>query len=526
MSIPIQIAPKTQLHLPRESGGWRRPAAKLLCALLERFNLSRLSISVLFLFPVTPLTAAPEYVIRDLGPGYAYAINHHGIAVGDGPTFGFRHDGQTRSDVTFAVRYPDDDRIVFEVEKYTTAHGINDDGLIAGNFEASLGLVHVFKWDGSGPATAVYRSPEVSALNAAGYVLAAEFLFHPDWTVETLNGLGWAIDDQGTVVGETQTASFSMVAALRPPGGTFAPLDLSALGPIEIREKSRATAINSAGQVVGVRETIASNGYGTYILFLWSSGTVIELARSSEPLLTTAAAWGINDAGTVVGRIPVEGDVPHAFRWKNGKLEDLNSLVQPSDWVLAEARDINESGVIVGSGQVNGEWRAFRLDPLNPIDPVPPAIVTQPVGGRFGLGETTVLSVTVAGTAPFEYQWQRNLVDLDGETNAVITLASLDAGAAGEYRVKVRNVAGEAISNVAAITVLDPEVQIVLLSGLWIQGAVGGQYEVQNATPSLGTPHWTSVATVTLTNAPQLWIDLSTSTNSSPRYYRAVRIWP
>lgn len=205
---------------------------------------------------------------------------------------------------------------------------------------------------------------------------------------------------------------------------------------------------------------------------------------------------------------------------------DLNDVVVAPNWVLSEARDINEKGVIVGSGVVNGEVRAFRLDPVGPDDPVPPVVVGQPQGGQFGLGESTTLTVTATGTAPLAFQWQRNEQDLTGQTNSTLVLSDMTAANTGNYRVKVSNVAGEALSNVATITVLDPEVQGVRMSGLWIQGAVGGQYIVQQQSPVLGLSNWRAVATVTLTNVPQLWIDLSTSTNDAPRFYRVVRSLP
>ena len=114
----------------------------------------------------------------------------------------------------------------------------------------------------------------------------------------------------------------------------------------------------------------------------------------SHESAASSGAWGINNVGVVVGRIVATGDVPHAFRWKGGRLDDLNTLVEAEGWTLSEARDINDDGVIVGSGQRNGELRAFRLDPIDPGNPIPPFVVTQPQGGQFGLGESTTLTVT------------------------------------------------------------------------------------------------------------------------------------
>ena len=46
-----------------------------------------------------------------------------------------------------------------------------------------------------------------------------------------------------------------------------------------------------------------------------------------------------------------------------GGLRDLNDLIPPnSGWVLKEARDINNSGDIVGYGSINGVNHAFLLE--------------------------------------------------------------------------------------------------------------------------------------------------------------------
>jgi probable HAF family extracellular repeat protein len=52
------------------------------------------------------------------------------------------------------------------------------------------------------------------------------------------------------------------------------------------------------------------------------------------------------------------------FSGKMGRLFDPNDLIDSqSGWVLSGAKDINNSGQIVGFGNLNGEERAFLLTP-------------------------------------------------------------------------------------------------------------------------------------------------------------------
>lgn len=60
----------------------------------------------------------------------------------------------------------------------------------------------------------------------------------------------------------------------------------------------------------------------------------------------------------------------HIFLYGAGTMQDINSLIDPaSRWILKEARDINESGQIVGWGLYNGQTSAFLLT----VVPVPAA---------------------------------------------------------------------------------------------------------------------------------------------------------
>ena len=74
--------------------------------------------------------------------------------------------------------------------------------------------------------------------------------------------------------------------------------------------------------------------------------------------------------------------------------------------------------------------------------------VDLPSEGLVLSGGTATLSVTVAGTAPFTYQWQRNGVDLSdnarisGSHSNMLTIASAEAGDAGTYQVLVSNSVG------------------------------------------------------------------------------------
>ena len=86
-----------------------------------------------------------------------------------------------------------------------------------------------------------------------------------------------------------------------------------------------------------------------------------------------AESWakGINAAGQVVGCADTASGSQHAYLYSNGKMIDLNTLIDPaSDWVLEDATAVNDGGRIVGRGEApSKESRAFLLTPATHVDP-------------------------------------------------------------------------------------------------------------------------------------------------------------
>src|SRR5467141_1787422 len=85
---------------------------------------------------------------------------------------------------------------------------------------------------------------------------------------------------------------------------------------------------------------------------------------------------------------------------------------------------------------------------------VPPSITAQPVSQSVTAGQTATFSVTGTGTAPLNYQWQRNGAAISGATSASYTTpgtSTSDNGA--QFTVVVSNSVGSVTSNAAALSV-------------------------------------------------------------------------
>ena len=91
---------------------------------------------------------------------------------------------------------------------------------------------------------------------------------------------------------------------------------------------------------------------------------------------------------------------------------------------------------------------------VNSGGPVAPTITTQPANQMVAAGQTATFSVTAAGTATLNYQWQKNATDITGATTSSYTTPVTTTADSGElFRVVVSNTYGSVTSNTASLTV-------------------------------------------------------------------------
>ena len=171
--------------------------------------------------------------------------------------------------------------------------------------------------------------------------------------------------DTGSLVGEAISDSGDIAAYL--PGGigvmstylvaaSGQSQNVGSLGGID----TQPSAINDTGQIVGFSTTPQATH-----AFLYSAGTMTDLGVLVGAVQSDA--FGINDAGTVVGESAWASGTAHAFIYsRDGPMEDLNALIPPdSGWILESANGTNDNGQIVGIGiSPSGNEHAFLLNPV------------------------------------------------------------------------------------------------------------------------------------------------------------------
>jgi hypothetical protein len=90
---------------------------------------------------------------------------------------------------------------------------------------------------------------------------------------------------------------------------------------------------------------------------------------------------------------------------------------------------------------------------------VPPAFLQQPLSQLvWALGTNAVLSASVIGTGPFNYQWLFNQTNLANATNSSLVITNFRAADAGAYSLLASNQAGYARSSPANLALVSVDI--------------------------------------------------------------------
>jgi probable HAF family extracellular repeat protein len=179
----------------------------------------------------------------------------------------------------------------------------------------------------------------------------------PPWAGDSTSA-ATAINEAGEVVGISgdcgvAVGAFSARHALRWVNGQ--PVKLPTLGGMGW---NTPMAINNHGIIAGFSDTPGDVSGGVltanFQAALWTPEGIINLHALPGDAL--GQATGINDTNQVIGTsFPPAGSPlpPRAFLWQDGKMFDLNKIVQPNaPLYLISTGDINDRGEITGQGCV------------------------------------------------------------------------------------------------------------------------------------------------------------------------------
>lgn len=168
-----------------------------------------------------------------------------------------------------------------------------------------------------------------------------------------------------------------------------------------------------------------------------------ELAILTQPTGFTKAR---DEAGALA--VVAEGEGTLSYQWykDSAKLEGETGATLSFDSLAT-----TDSGVYtVEVSDVNG---TVTSTPVTVVVYTELAILTQPVGFTAIEGNTGSLTVEAEGEGTLKYQWYKDDVALNGETNATLNFDSIAKTDAGTYKVTVTDLNGSVTSTAVTVTV-------------------------------------------------------------------------
>ena len=188
-----------------------------------------------------------------------------------------------------------------------------------------------------------------------------------------------------------------------------------------------------------------------------SNTATITVAPLTPPTITTQpASQSIASGQTATMTVAASGTSPFTYQWYSGT---SGSTVSPisgataSSYTTSALTSTQSYWVRVTNSAGHADSNTATITVTQAL---PPSITTQPASQTVAVGQTATLTVAASGTAPLSYQWYTGN---SGVTTGIITGATSSSyttpalTSTTSYWVRVTNVAGNADSNTAVITI-------------------------------------------------------------------------
>jgi hypothetical protein len=207
------------------------------------------------------------------------------------------------------------------------------------------------------------------------------------------------------------------------------------------------SSANAGNYTVVITSPYGSVTSSNVVLFVLPPPVIVTQPTNQTVAVGQMAAFMVFAAPPVPG-----GCVPLSYQWQfNGtNLDGATNAVL----TLSNVQLIDSGNYTVVVTDLYGSVASSNA--VLTVIEQPPLILVQPTNQTVFVNDTLSFSVTVTGSLPLSYQWNFNGTDIDGATNATLTLVGVQTNQAGTYLVQVTNTFGSIASSNAVLTVLVP----------------------------------------------------------------------
>ncbi|MDB6124623.1 MAG: Immunoglobulin I-set domain protein, partial [Pedosphaera sp.] len=311
-------------------------------------------------------------------------------------------------------------------------------------------LKYQWKFNGAniaGATSPAYAINSAQAANAGNYSVLVTNLFSS------------VLSSNATLTVRTAPAITTQPANQTVALGGNAMFTVGAKGglPLSYQWRFAGNVITNATDTTLTLNNVQNTNAGNYTVMVTNSlgsvtSAVAVLTIQLPPAITTQPTNKTVTAGGSVSFVVVaSGSATLKYQWQfNGtnlasattSTLTLNNVVtsQAGSYLVIVTNTVGAVTSSVAALTVNG----------------PPGIISQPQNQTVLAGTNATFTVSVGGTAPFDYQWRLNGTNVAGATSSTLDITNAQAADVGNYTVVITNSLGSATSQVATLTVLFP----------------------------------------------------------------------
>ena len=287
----------------------------------------------------------------------------------------------------------------------------------------------------------------------------------------------------------------------------------------------RALAVSGANLYAGGDFTMAGSDLANYVA-RWDGSSWSAMGSGMN---NTVYALAVSTTNVYAGgQFTSPGN--NIAKWDGSSWSPLGSGMNSKVFALA----LSETELFVGGDftTAGGKFSDYAAKAITTVDP--PSITTQPTNQTIAATLNASLSIAVAGTPPFAYQWQKNGTNLAGGGNLSGVLTNTLAfnpamtNNTGPYRVVVTNAYGSITSTVVTLTVFLPPQNFLARCtngnrlALQLTGTPTYPYVLQLTTNLVPPVNWQCILT-NQTDGNGYWTCTVTNlTSASECFYRAA----
>ncbi len=311
----------------------------------------------------------------------------------------------------------------------------------------------------------------VAVANATGPTLLirnAQLSDEGSYEVAVHNEAGSASSRPASVTVKFAPSILAQPVSLELKAGVAARFSVQAAGRPELVYQWKKNRIPMAGQKQSelVISAVGASDAATYSVEVSNQDGLVEsrpanLVVSAPPVvLEEPKDLAVNLGAYARFAAVATGTGPLAYQWYFNGSTPVNGATGPE--LVIQSTQLSQAGAYqVEIRNAYGSVRSGSANLTVESDSLAPTFLTQPSDVRGIKHDDVTLSAMVAGTAPLNYQWYRDINSelhaIPGQTNTTLSLLNVTEGVdSGYYELHVTNRAGSAISTKVLVSITDP----------------------------------------------------------------------